>query len=124
MSILKRFYNISRSYSTLLVNKLKKKGQDIPFDMFNDFDGSEKIHSQRPEVKTMDTVLAQYYANLEIPYGSDRNTVTRAWKRLLKKYHPDLHSSDPEKKHIANIVTQKLNEAYREINKAITEKRV
>lgn len=57
--------------------------------------------------------LAQYYANLEIPQGSDLPTARRAWKRLMKRYHPDLHSGDPERVKVANELSAKLTEAYR-----------
>ena len=60
----------------------------------------------------VDPELAELYSNLEVPYGSDLATVRKAWKRLLRKYHPDLHSRDPEKRTIANELAQRLNGAY------------
>ena len=51
--------------------------------------------STPPPRRELDPLLARYYANLEIPYGSDLETVDRAWKRLLRKYHPDRHATDP-----------------------------
>lgn len=62
---------------------------------------------------------AQYYANLEVPYGADLATVRSAWKRMMKKYHPDLHSKDPEKYRTATLLTQRLTEAYQELEKAL-----
>ena len=59
--------------------------------------------------------LAQYYANLEVPCGSDLNTVRKSWKRLVKKYHPDLHSSDLGKQKTANELVQGLNRAFENI---------
>ena len=56
---------------------------------------------------------AKYYANLEIPVGSNQTIIKNAWKKQLKKYHPDLHCSDPEKQKIAENLTRQLNEAYR-----------
>ena len=67
-----------------------------------------------------DPELAKYYANLEIPYGSDVETARKAWKQLLKKYHPDIHNSDPEKRRIANEVTAELTKAIQEIEKFLT----
>lgn len=72
--------------------------------------GKEGKTAENPE-------LARYFANLELPYGSDLAAVTAAWKRLLKKYHPDLHSGDPEKQRIANELVQGLNKAYQEIKR-------
>ena len=64
-----------------------------------------------------DPELARYYANLEVPYGSDLATVTRAWKALLKRYHPDKHSTDPEKQRVANDLVQQLNHAYEQLRR-------
>ncbi len=69
---------------------------------------------------TQDPLLAQYYANLEVPYGSDLETVRRAWKNLLRKYHPDRHSGDPEKQAIANKLVQELNHAFQELEKRLS----
>ena len=69
---------------------------------------------------TQDPLLAQYYANLEVPYGSDLETVRRAWKNLLRKYHPDRHSGDPEKQAIANRLVQELNHAFQELEKRLS----
>ena len=68
-----------------------------------------------------DSGLARYYANLEIPYGSDRETAKQAWRRLMKRYHPDLHGADPRKRKIATEITKELTLAYREIEDALRE---
>ncbi len=66
-----------------------------------------------------DAELAGHYANLEVPYGADLETVTRGWKQLLRKYHPDLHSNDPEKLKIANQIVQELNRSYQILEKKL-----
>lgn len=63
----------------------------------------------------VDQELARYYANLEIPYGSDLNTVRNAWKSMMKKYHPDLHGADPDKRRLAGELTSELTRAYQEL---------
>ena len=60
----------------------------------------------------VDPELAALYSNLEVPYRSDLSTVRKAWKRLLRKYHPDLHSKDTEKREVAGELTRRLNGAY------------
>jgi len=62
--------------------------------------------------------LAQYYASLEIPYGADLKEAKAAWRKMMKKYHPDLYSNDPERYKTATILTQELTRAYKEIEKA------
>ena len=66
--------------------------------------------------------LAPYYANLEIPVGSCRGTVKKAWKTQMKKYHPDLHCADPEKKRIAEELTRQLTQAHQILDTALLKK--
>ena len=69
-----------------------------------------------------DPVLARYYANLEIPYGAGLDTVRAAWRRLVKQYHPDLHSADERKKRTATELVQGLNRAYEELTRHLERK--
>ncbi|MEN8264971.1 MAG: J domain-containing protein [Nitrospirota bacterium] len=52
-----------------------------------------------------------YLANLELAKGTSMQEIRSAYKRLIRKYHPDLHAGDEEKREHALIITQKLNEA-------------
>lgn len=81
--------------------------------------GNGRDHSQdkTDTVLTGDPDLHSCYANLEIPYGSDLKTAKTAWRRLMKRYHPDLHGKDPRKREIATELTRKLTEAYRQIER-------
>ena len=76
--------------------------------------GSRNTESNAERI---DPELAELYPNLEVPYGSSLATVRKAWIRLLRKYHPDLHSKDLEKRKIANELTQRLNGAYERLRK-------
>jgi len=64
-----------------------------------------------------DENIAGYYANLELSYGAGLPEIESAWKRLLKKYHPDLHSNDPQKQKTAHHLVQGLNKAHAELVK-------
>jgi DnaJ-domain-containing protein 1 len=81
---------------------------------------NEKDSQNRNGSSHQDLELAKYYANLEVPYGSDLETVRHAWKQLVRKYHPDFHSENPEKQEIANKLVQELNHAYKELEKRLT----
>jgi len=63
--------------------------------------------------------LAQYYARLELPYGADFTAVKLSYRRLMRKYHPDLHNSSPEKHRAATEVSQQLTQAYNELEKSL-----
>jgi DnaJ-domain-containing protein 1 len=104
--MIKRLFNIARSEFNDLVQKNKSADAPLPEPDF--------FETRQEESDP----LAKYYANLEIPVGSDRDTIKTAWKTQMKKYHPDLHGSDPKKKQIAEELTRQLNEAYRILDSA------
>jgi DnaJ-domain-containing protein 1 len=66
--------------------------------------------------------IAQFYAQLEVPYGSSLETVKQSYRRLMRKYHPDLHSGDPGKQKIATELSQALTRAYQELEQALKAK--
>jgi len=57
------------------------------------------------------------YAALEVPYGADFATVRKSYRALMRKYHPDRHTSSPEKQKAATELAQKLTHAYELIEK-------
>jgi DnaJ-domain-containing protein 1 len=59
------------------------------------------------------------YAALELPTGSDFETVRRSYRTLMRKYHPDHHTQSPEKQRAANEVAQRLTEAYKVLEKKL-----
>jgi len=54
-----------------------------------------------------------------VPYGSQFDTVKAAYRRLMRKYHPDLHGGSPEKLKAATEVSQALTQAYNELEKVL-----
>lgn len=79
-----------------------------------DSTGAEDRQSaRRPE--PVDEALRQDYANLEVPFGSDIETVKRSYKTLMLKYHPDKHGADPQEQKIALEITKKINESFERI---------
>jgi DnaJ-domain-containing protein 1 len=59
--------------------------------------------------------IHDYYANLEVPFGSDLDTVKAAYRRLMRSYHPDRFANDPEMEAMATRLSQELAEAYQAI---------
>jgi len=55
-----------------------------------------------PPRPSSDTELRRAYASLEVPYGSDFETVRSAYRALMRKYHPDRHAQTPEKQKAAS----------------------
>ncbi|MBT5348333.1 MAG: hypothetical protein HOL55_06125, partial [Nitrospina sp.] len=69
--MIKRLFNIARAEFNDLVQK--NKSTDTPEPDF--------FEIRQEEIDP----LAKYYANLEIPVGSDRETIKTAWKTQMKK---------------------------------------
>lgn len=59
------------------------------------------------------TELARAYAALEVPAGSDFETVRKAYRTLMRKYHPDRHAQSAEKQKTATELAQRLTESYK-----------
>ena len=67
-----------------------------------------------------DPKLARLYAQLECPYGADVDVVRKHYRAMMRKYHPDMHSTNPEKQRVATELTQKLTQAYNDLKKLLT----
>lgn len=59
----------------------------------------------------IDEKESQYRANLEVDTSTNIEGIRASYKNLMKRYHPDLHASDQNKRETAEQITQKLNEA-------------
>ena len=81
---------------------------------------SSSSSSGRPNIpRGGNPEMAQYYARLELPYGADFVAVKLSYRRLMRKYHPDLHNVSPEKHRAATEVSQQLTQAYNELEKSL-----
>jgi DnaJ-domain-containing protein 1 len=68
----------------------------------------------RPE-PPVDESLRKDFANLEVPFGSDIDTVRKSYKALVLRYHPDKFAGDPEKQRVALEITKKINQSFERI---------
>ena len=59
-----------------------------------------------------DPEIAKFYKTLNLPYGSDFATVKKAYRTLMRKYHPDLHASSPKKQKAATELSMRVTSAY------------
>ena len=67
--------------------------------------------------------ISQYYANLELQPGASLEDVKRAYRELMKKFHPDRHSGDPERHKAATELAQSLTAAYKALTAYLEKKR-
>jgi DnaJ-domain-containing protein 1 len=64
-----------------------------------------------------DDAIRKAYAALEVSPGSDFETVRRSYRRMMRKYHPDLHAGSVDKQRAATDLTQRLTEAYKTLER-------
>ena len=124
MDILTRLFHIARSSVSSARRQVEEEFPHVGNHRWSEKSRSafgDGGHRSRPKatLNPEDEALAKNYANLEVPYGSDLETVHAAWRQLMKKYHPDLHCRDAEKRRIANELTARLTQAYRDIEEAV-----
>ena len=60
----------------------------------------------------MDSLAAYYQQILGVEPGASPEEVRRAYRRLVKTWHPDLVHNDPCRKKAAEEMTKEINEAY------------
>jgi DnaJ like chaperone protein len=65
-----------------------------------------------PEKSAAESKEQEYLANLELDSFTSMDDVKKAHRRLMKKYHPDLHASDKDKQAYAEKICSRLNVAY------------
>lgn len=56
--------------------------------------------------------VARWYGNLELAVGASAEEVKAAYRRLVRRYHPDRHAKDPGRAALATKLSQELREAY------------
>ncbi len=117
--MIKRLFEIARSN---IGHYLGRKNSE--FDeprIFHSDNRWDQFNGETKYEKTEDP-FAKYFANLELTTSASRSEVKASWKRLMKKYHPDLHSVDLEKKKIATELSQGLTEAYKILDKELAKR--
>lgn len=57
-------------------------------------------------------LVRTWYARLELDFGAGPDEVQRAYRRLMRQYHPDRFASNPEEEALATRLSQDLTVAY------------
>jgi hypothetical protein len=64
-----------------------------------------------------DAAVAKYYKALDLPFGASFDQVKASFRRLMRKYHPDMHGGNAQKQRAATELTKQFTEAYNELEK-------
>ena len=71
--------------------------------------------SRRPGGFGRNDKIAKYYKVLDLPYGADFEQVKASYRKLMRKYHPDLHTQSPQKAKAATELSMQVTQAYNEL---------
>jgi DnaJ-class molecular chaperone len=63
--------------------------------------------------------LARWYKTLEVEPGADLETVRKAYRRLMHRYHPDRYAGDPAKYEAATQVATRITAAYNGLRRVL-----
>ena len=123
MSVSRRIWNLVRSEITALRDRASDRFSDVDLDseLFGDSAGSDP--PTRPTGNSEQDQLNQYYANLELEPGASLKEVKSAYRRLMRRYHPDRHAKDPAKVRLANELSQQLRVAYEALREHLKRRR-
>lgn len=112
MSLRRRFINVARAELSDWARRWQEVGgaerSEPAFARARTED--EPAAHERPD--PIPPEVARYYANLELPVGSSAEEVRAAYKRLMRRYHPDRHLADEHKAKVATQLAQELRVAY------------
>ena len=124
MSIAQRLLNIARAE----INNVQQRISERLSSNSNSYKDSDKARKARDSASSSRSEskeekarleLLQYYANLELSEGADWPQVKSAYRRLMRKYHPDRHRDNPQEQQVATELTQKLRVAYEALRKEL-----
>jgi DnaJ-domain-containing protein 1 len=113
MSLTRRLRRIVRAH----LGSLRSE----PFDEPEPIGDGEDEFASSPEASSEDERtsvppdVAKAYRALEVPVGSDHETVKKGYRRVMKTYHQDRFQDDEEKREIAGTVSKRLNKAYERV---------
>jgi DnaJ-domain-containing protein 1 len=112
MSLTRRLKRIVRAH---LGDLRAGSGDDESADVDWDEPLSSEPHAPSDSSPEVPPDVAKAYRALEVPVGSDRETVKAGYRRMMKQYHQDHFEQDEEKREVAGTVSKRINAAYQRV---------
>jgi len=95
---------------------------DAEYERFRSAAGAGPGPRPRHSPFGQDPKLAKHYQTLHLPYGADFAEVKAAYRKLMRKYHPDLHNQSAKKQKAATELSVQVTQAYNELDKHLNRK--
>jgi DnaJ-domain-containing protein 1 len=68
--------------------------------------------ARRPRPGTTDAQVLEWYRVLDLEVGADMAQIKSSYRKLMRKYHPDMHAASPQKQKAANELSMRVTTAY------------
>jgi len=72
--------------------------------------GSSSARPPRPG--STDAQLLEWYKILDVGLDADMQTIKSSYRKMMRKYHPDMHQGSPQKLKAANEMSMRVTGAY------------
>jgi len=130
MSLLGRIGRLARANTRALADKLSTlrdpERREAERELDTELSDNPRIDQDgtrpRSQFKNQNPDLAVYYKRLELPQGANLKAIRRAYRRLMRRYHPDLFADDARRQETASTVTRILTDAYNHLVRALDTK--
>ena len=123
MSVWSRLSRLARSEMSSAARRVRQAVQDFGSgddgddrgsdgrEAEPDGDGAEPRRRSSSARDPYPKEVREAYAALELTPGADKAEVRRAYRDMMRRYHPDKHQADPDKERLANEITVRLKDA-------------
>ncbi|HEX4419451.1 MAG TPA: J domain-containing protein [Kofleriaceae bacterium] len=68
--------------------------------------------ARAPRPGTTEANLLEWYRVLDLQAGADMAQIKTAYRRMMRKYHPDMHAGNPQKQKAATELSMRVTSAY------------
>jgi len=73
---------------------------------------SSSSGARPPRPGSQDAQLADWYRVLDLQPGADMPTIKTSYRKLMRKYHPDMHAGNPQRQKAATELSMRVTAAY------------
>lgn len=68
--------------------------------------------SRPPRPGSTEAQVLEWYRVLDLQVGADMAQIKTSYRRLMRKYHPDMHAGNPQKQKAATELSMRVTTAY------------
>ena len=71
-----------------------------------------QTNSRPPRPGSTEAQVLEWYRVLDLQIGADMAQIKTSYRRLMRKYHPDMHAGSPQKQKAATELSMRVTTAY------------